>query len=359
MISVSAARNASGAFERRRHAGGLSRSSAPRAPGSARAARDSLLANPLKRFLLIAALCAACGGDDEAPILLPPTEDGEQVDAALDATIEDTAVLPDVPAPIDTPKPPPDPGPPPVDPGPPPVDAAEKGDARVIGVTIKSGPTAGGTETVVICDGYEIDFRDVLPTVTFAGADATALKALSRGVVRVTTPAGPAGPAKIVVKAGAESASLDGAFTYSDELPKDAVVVKIGGGVEPSGVKLTIPVTLEVTGSALPAAIYLLVKHDPALLPLAAPTYVAGDVAAKAGKELTVNLKKPDGVRLLLLGKNRNAIGSGTIVTFFYPVPPTDVKWAISPLYVTAKAVDAFGATVPTVVQDGFVGVAP
>ncbi len=228
-------------------------------------------------------------------------------------------------------------------------------EAAVLALSVTSGPTAGGTTTVIICVNFAADFRDVGPTVKFGGSPATEVKALSRGILEVLSPPGVAGTQIVSVSAAGESASLQKGFTYTDEVPESYVKLSLAGGIEPGGVQLQLPLQLEIVGGAQLAALLIDIKQDPLQLPLAAPTPVDGQVAEKANKTLDYKMKT-DGLRLLLIGKNRDSIGSGTITQLFYIVPPA-TPYQVTPLTVSAQAVDAFGAPIPVITTSGWVAV--
>jgi hypothetical protein len=226
---------------------------------------------------------------------------------------------------------------------------------EVLSLTTTSGPAAGGTTTVVLTLGFATDFRDTLPTVTFAGGNATGVEAISRGVVKVVTPANPVGLAEVTVSVPGEEATLSAAFDYQDGALENYLLVEVEGAVEADGVPVSIPLKITRVGNVQPAALLVDLSVDLLNLPVAGPTALDGDVAANAGKELHIK-EKNDGLRLLVLGKNRNVLGDGTVVTLIYNLPPTE-PWSLSPLHVSAKAVDPFGKEIPVVTQSGWLGI--
>ena len=229
---------------------------------------------------------------------------------------------------------------------------------EVLQLTTAQGPTEGGTDTVVLTVGFAADFRDTLPSVTFAGAPATGVEAISRGVVKVKTPAGQAGPVEVAVAVTGEKGILEGGFTYltPDALPTDYVKVRMEGQINADGVPLHIPITLEVVGNAQPAAVSVRLTVDLVQLPLAAPTALEGDLHGPADKTLTINTAINGGVKALILGKNRNVLTSGTILTLIYNIPPT-TPWSLTPLTIEAQAVDPKGAPIPVITESGWLGI--
>ncbi len=227
-------------------------------------------------------------------------------------------------------------------------------DPEVLALTTVFGPIEGGTETIVLTVGYATDFRVTAPEVSFGGSPANSVEAISRGVVKVVTPPNAPGGADVTVEVDGETASLPAGFTYEEGKPLSYVEVSVDGVVETDGVPVHLPVQVVIHGDAKPAALLIDLKIDLAQLPLAQPTALVGTVAEAAEKVLTVN-KKNDGVRLLVLGKNRKLIGDGTVVTLIYNLPPTD-PWSLTPLIVTGKAVDAFGEPVEVAAKSGWLG---
>ena len=63
-----------------------------------------------------------------------------------------------------------------------------------------------------------------------------------------------------------------------------------------------------------------------------------------------------DGMRVLVLGKNRDPLSEGTIVTLVYNIPPTDA-WSLTPLVLTGEAVDAVGTPIEVVTSSGWLGI--
>lgn len=226
----------------------------------------------------------------------------------------------------------------------------------LLALTVTSGPSAGGTQTVILTVGYTTDFRNVTPKVLFGALEAPSVQALSFGVLLVTTPAGPEGPVDVQVSVPGEADVLKGGFSYLLVPPTDYVLVRVEGAVEADGVPIHLPVTIELHGNAKPAALLVDILIDLAQLPLIAPTPLEGTIASGAGKVLHVNTAKNDGVRMLVLGKNRNVLAEGTLVTLVYNLPPTD-PWSLTPLTVVAQAVDPMGVPIPVVTQSGWLGV--
>ena len=70
---------------------------------------------------------------------------------------------------------------------------------QILALTRTSGPTAGGTETVILTVGFEQDFRIQLPTVHFGAVAASSVEALSHGILKVTTPASEPGLTSVTV----------------------------------------------------------------------------------------------------------------------------------------------------------------
>lgn len=307
-------------------------------------------------WLLVACLAWSCGDDDEAEEgVLADGEAATETDASSDSDPGPTPEDPGGPPPAD-PGTPADPGPPEPDDGPDafvPPDPAAK--AAVLATSAATGPTAGGTETVITCVGYTADFRDVTPEVQFDGSPASAVEALSRGIIKVTTPAGALGPANIVVSAAGESGTLADGFTYLDAFPSAHVKLTLPGAIEPGGVQVQLPLEVEMVGGAAPAALLIDVKIDALQLPLAAPTPVGGTVAADSNKTLDIQMKT-DGFRILLIGKNRDPIKSGTITKLFYIVPPAE-PYTLTPLTVTAQAVDGLGLPIEVFAESGWMAV--
>jgi len=238
-------------------------------------------------------------------------------------------------------------------------DSSSPTNPRVLSLSVTAGPGEGGTATVVVTAGFATDFRDTLPEIRFGGELATNLTALSRGVVSVLTPKGPVGKTvDVKVKGEKNNGTLEDAYTYLDNYPANYVLIKIAGHMGPSGSPALLPVTLEVVGNVQPAAVLVNVKVDLLELPVAAPNPIPGDVHTQSDKEIVINPDKFDTVRMIVLGKNRNLLKSGTIAKLAYSVPPTD-PWLVTPLAVTAEAVDPLGIPIKVITHSGWVGVAP
>lgn len=73
-----------------------------------------------------------------------------------------------------------------------------------------TGPAVGGTEVTITGSNL-----DGVTGVTFDGAAGTGLAVDSSTKIRVTTPAGSAGPADVVVTDDAGTATESGGFTYA------------------------------------------------------------------------------------------------------------------------------------------------
>ena len=71
---------------------------------------------------------------------------------------------------------------------------------------------------------------------------------------------------------------------------------------------------------------------------------------------LTINTAINGGVKALILGKNRNVLTSGTILTLIYNIPPT-TPWSLTPLTIEAQAVDPKGAPIPVITESGWLGI--
>lgn len=82
--------------------------------------------------------------------------------------------------------------------------------ASVAGIAPATGPAAGGT--VVTITGAELDG---VTSVTFDGTPGTALTVVSAREIRVTTPAGVAGPADIAVVDDGGTVIDTSAYTYA------------------------------------------------------------------------------------------------------------------------------------------------
>ena len=78
-----------------------------------------------------------------------------------------------------------------------------------------------------------------------------------------------------------------------------------------------------------------------------------GTLAASADKQLYINTKKNDTVRMLVIGKNRKAFGDGQIATLVYNLPPV-APGTVTPLTVKAQAVDGVGNPIPLVTGSGW-----
>ena len=303
------------------------------------------------------ALCLTGCGSDEAPEAAVPVPDTSGDVALGDAGLSDGGSPPA-----------PDPGPEPPDPGalqpdPGPQDALDswkdtnvipdpRADARVVALSVTQGVAGGGTETVLLCVGFDLDFREAIPAVSFGIGAATGTEALSKGVLRTFTPSGEPGPVDVSVQVGGQAGTLKAGFEYLAALPASYVEVALGAAIEPAGVILQLPLTVTSHGGAKPAALLIDLKTDALLLPLSVPTQVEGKTASASGKDLHTKAKN-DGMRLLVLGKNRTTLESGVLSQLYYNVPPTD-PYELTPITVTAKAVNAYGVELPVLTKSGY-----
>jgi hypothetical protein len=87
---------------------------------------------------------------------------------------------------------------------------AEFVDPTISGISPASGAAAGGTRVTITGTGFTMG-----TTVTFDGAAGTSIDVNNDTELMVTTPAGSAGTADVVVTTAAGTATLTAGFTYT------------------------------------------------------------------------------------------------------------------------------------------------